>query len=123
MKQTLIERFTSRKFLLTLGAVLGAVSAGLTGALTWPLAIQAMVVAIVPFILGQSYIEGQAAKFVPPETQKDLVISLAQSVINKKLNELNRVAPSSTFTTQPVTGGAFVVEDFVNGGEVPMRSE
>lgn len=121
MKQTLIERFTSRKFLLTLGVVLGAVSGGLTGALTWPQAINAIVLAIIPFVFGQSYIEGQAAKFVPPEAQKDLVINLAQGMINKKLNELNRVTPTSTFTTSTATDGEFVVEDFVKGGAINER--
>ena len=125
MKQTLIERFTSRKFLLTLGAVLGAVSAGLTGALTWPLAIQAIVVAIVPFILGQSYIEGQAAKFVPPEVQQQFIENVAVRDVSRYLNRklANVPAPSSTFTTSTATDGEFVVEDFVKGGETPMRSE
>ena len=112
MNETLKDRLTSRKFLLTLGAVLGAVSAGLTGALTWPLAIQAMVVAIVPFILGQSYVEGQAAKFVPPALQQQLIESAAIALANKFVG--NKVAQVAAALSPTVT--------MTNAAAAPVRS-
>ena len=100
MNTTLKDRLTSRKFLLTMGAILGAVSAGLTGALTWPQVMQAVVVAIVPFILGQSYVEGKIAEFVPPDVQEKMIESAALALFNAFL--ARKQVGTDTFATPPV---------------------
>lgn len=107
MKETLKDRLTSRKFLLTVAAILGAVSAGLTGAMTWPVVVQTCVVAIVPFILGQSYIEGKVAEFVPPAVQQQIIENAATALANKFIG--NKVAqvtavlsPSPTIVNTPM---------------------
>lgn len=106
MKTTFFDRFTSRKFLLTVGAVLAAVGGGMTHSITWPTATQAIVAAIVPFVLGQSWIEAMAAKFVPPAMQETLIenaaVQLANKYIfNKKIDVANMLqgAPVTPTTT------------------------
>lgn len=116
MKETLIRRFTSRKFLLTLGAILGAVSAGLAGAMTWPLVVQAVVVAIVPFILGQSYVEGKVAQFVPPVVQQQLIENAAIALANKFIgNKVAQVTAALSPTVTQTNGGATVLVPSVAG--------
>ena len=48
--QELIKKFSSRKFLLTLGAVLTALGAALSGQIEWTQAITAVVIAILGYV-------------------------------------------------------------------------
>lgn len=50
---TISERFKSRKFLLTLGACLSAIGGGLTGAIEWSHAINAIIASVVAYVAAE----------------------------------------------------------------------
>lgn len=107
MKETLRDRLTSRRFLLTVAAVLTAIASGLAGVMTWPDVVKTCALAIVPFILGQSYVEGKVAEFVPPALQQQLIENAATALANKFIG--NKVAqvtavlsPSPTIVNTPM---------------------
>lgn len=101
MKETLKDRLTSRRFLLTVAAVMTAIASGLAGVMSWPDVAKTCALAIVPFILGQSYVEGKVAEFVPPALQQQLIesaaIALANKFVGNKVAQVTAVlSPSAT---------------------------
>lgn len=60
-KPMIPEKFKSRKFLMALGAALVALGSALTGALTWEQAIQAVVAAVIAFIVGEGAVDAARA--------------------------------------------------------------
>lgn len=50
---TISERFKSRKFLMALGACLTAIGGGLSGAIEWSHAINAIVTAVVAYVAAE----------------------------------------------------------------------
>lgn len=102
--KNLLFSIHSRRFIL---AIVGAHLGFLSAQYKVPTEYVALIMApITAFILGESYQGGKALQNVPPAAQKELIagaakelaLGLAQGLINKKLNELNRVAPTNPET-------------------------
>ena len=62
------ELFTSRKFLLTLGAVLTNIGGALTGDISWNIAIPAITVAVAGWVTAQGKVDAatKTAATAPP---------------------------------------------------------
>lgn len=54
-----MERLKSRKFLLTLSAMLTSLAAALAGEIIWRDAIVAIVGAVMAYVGGEAYVDGQ----------------------------------------------------------------
>lgn len=61
-----MNRFTSRKFLLTLGTVLTLVGSGLTGVLGWPDVAKLLVTAVIAYVAAEGV--GDAVSRYHPHT-------------------------------------------------------
>jgi hypothetical protein len=59
------ELFTSRKFLLTLGAVLTNIGGGLTGDISWNIAIPAITVAVAGWVTAQGKVDAATKNNAP----------------------------------------------------------
>jgi len=67
------QRLTSRKFLLTLGAILSSFGAAFAGEITWFQAIIAITISTMGYVGVEGYADAERVKWIDPISEEEPV--------------------------------------------------